>query len=344
MITSTLLLLVSSLPFAEPAAARFVFPAPAAARADETPANRIVATVNGEAITERELSRLAPPDATEAVKRAVLQQLVIEKRVDQEAKAAGIKVTDDRLAAALEERRDAAGGALGYQKFLAALGRTAEADRREVRRALEGEEYIARCLGESPDPKLLRADLVRRLEVSTKEVQEAWRKHRDQFRKPGAVDLVMVLVKKDAHPTPEAARTALEAALAARSAIEIAGALGHPTLKAEYAGFSATKKTLNAAEIESLLPALRQVAREGEAGASSPIAESESAFLAIQVESRQPDVQLEFAAAGDLIRAWLRGVKRAEAVNRLCAELIAEATIWPPDLFAAVENSPEGPR
>lgn len=308
------------------------------------PQNRIVATVNGDAITERELATLAPANADEATRRAVLQQLVVEKRIDQEAKAAGIRITDDRLARALKERRDATGGAEGYRNFLAVLGRSAEADRKEVRRALEGEEYIARCLGESPDPGLLRADLVRSMEIGTKEVQEAWREHREKFVRPGAVHLVLLLVRKDAHESPEAARGALERALAARSAVEIAAALGHPTLKTGYPGFSATRKRLAPPELESLLPALRETARSSPPGTRSPIAESDSAFLVVEVETRELDEKLEFEAAGDVIRAWLHGVKRAAAVNRLCAELVAEATIWPPDLFPSGSTAPPAPR
>jgi len=300
--------------------------------AEESPptvSSRAVATVNGEAITEREVRMVAGPAADAATRLGVLQQLVIEKRIDQAARAAGIKVNDERLAAALKDRRDALGGESGYAAFLKRFGRTAEADRKELRRALEGEEYIARCLGESPDPKLLRPDLVRLLDIATVDVQTAWREHRDRFKRPGAVELAMVLVKKADHETPDAARLFLENLVTAHPP----AALIEPTAS-RMEGVAASKKRLTSPEIESLVPVLRETARTGAVGAVSPIAETESAFLVVGVVAREPDVALEFAEACDLIRAWLHSQKRAEAVSRLCAELLAEATLWPSDLFS----------
>lgn len=304
------------------------------ARAEESAAtitSRAVATVNGEAITQREVMILAGPEADAATQRGVLQQLVIEKRIDQAARAAGIKVNDERLASALKARRDAIGGESAYAAFLHQFGRTAEADRKELRRALEGEEYIARCLGESPDPKLLRPDLVRTLDIATVEVQAAWRDHRDRFKRPGAVELAMVLVKKSDHETPEAARVWLELLVANTPPGELVEPNASQTAPS---GVAVSKKRLTSPEIESLVPDLRETARTGMVGAVSPVAETENAFLVVGVLAREPDVALEFAEASDLIRAWLHSQKRAAAVSRLCAELLAESTLWPSDLFS----------
>jgi HPt (histidine-containing phosphotransfer) domain-containing protein len=260
--------------------------------------------------------------------------LVVERVIDHAAKAAAIDITDERLTMALRARRDSAGGPKGYFELLARLGRSVEEDRREVRRALEAEEFVARCLGESPDAKLVRPELARLLQTTTKEVQDAWREHKDRFVKPGKVEVALAVVRNDAHPDPGAARAALAEALRSNPPSRLEVGNGDPSAP-PLPGLTVARKSLDTAAVDALLPALRETARSGAPGTVSVIAESDAASLAIEVISREPDQKLEFEAASELIREWLRVRKRDLAVRKLVASLLAETAIWPADLFAA---------
>lgn len=298
----------------------------------QTPTERIVATVNGEAITASDVLTVAPGASGEVFDRA-LRGLVVEKRIDQEVTRAKITIEDERLAAALEDRIRQAGGKVGYAKFLKRVGVTPEKDRQELRKQMSADRLIAEALGEIPGSPNQRPELARSIRVTDREVQQCYRENKALFQRPGLVKVWML----------QAPATKFENADTAHRALE--SMLGEPDLTALRAAiaaderFSSSEQSLDDKRVAGLIDVLRPTAETGAIGARSGVADTDSGSLALIVLERQPPIELSFEDAAEVVKGYLVMQRRQAAVAKYIELLVTEATIWPPSLFA----KPSGP-
>ena len=150
----------------------------------EAVVDRIVAVVNQEIITLSEVERgsrfleeeiltedrLERRERVQGVFRKVLERLIEEKLIDQEAKKSGIKVTSKEVEGAIEEvKRRNAIDQENFEKLLAAEGMTLEAFKKEM------------------EKKLLRTKLVNwavkvEPKAGEKELRDFYQKNVDRYR------------------------------------------------------------------------------------------------------------------------------------------------------------------
>jgi len=148
--------------------------------AHATPVARIVAVINGDMITARELDRAVEPelltqkldpknpahaDRIDTVKRQALESMVNERILMQEAEKQGIKISDERIDNALEAF--IADSQLSREEFmrqLAQQGLTLDAMRERMRVTQTTQQLIGRMV-------------VGRVVVTDEEIAEYYRQH-----------------------------------------------------------------------------------------------------------------------------------------------------------------------
>lgn len=146
--------------------------------------DRVVAVVNQEIIMFSEVEkwsrsfqeeiqsedRLERQERIQEVFRKVLEKLIEEKLIDQEAKKFGIKVTGKEIEGSIEElRRRNAVDQEKFEKLLAAEGLTLEALKKEI------EKRILRT-------KLIQGEVKVESKVEEKELRDFYRKNMDGYR------------------------------------------------------------------------------------------------------------------------------------------------------------------
>jgi len=146
--------------------------------------DRVVAVVNQEIIMFSEVEkwsrsfqeeiqsedRLERRERIQEVFRKVLEKLIEEKLIDQEAKKFGIKVTSKEIEGSIEElRRQNAVDQENFEKLLAAEGLTLEALKKEI------EKRILRT-------KLIQGEVKVESKVEEKELRDFYRKNMDGYR------------------------------------------------------------------------------------------------------------------------------------------------------------------
>jgi parvulin-like peptidyl-prolyl isomerase len=129
----------------------FVFLLCGGVSSSEAVVDRVVAVVNQEIITLSEVERWSRPlqeeiqaedrlerqERVQEVFRKILEKLIEEKLIDQEAKKSGIKVTSKELEAAFEEvRRKYAVDQENFEKLLADEGLSLETYKKEIEKRL----------------------------------------------------------------------------------------------------------------------------------------------------------------------------------------------------------------
>lgn len=123
----------------------------------EAVVDRVVAVVNKEIITLSEVEKRMPPlkeeiatghrlekqERMQALCREVLERLIEEKLIDQEAKRSGIKISSKDIEAAVEEikrRNNASQEEL--EKALAVEGLTIETYKKQIEKSLQRQKLI----------------------------------------------------------------------------------------------------------------------------------------------------------------------------------------------------------
>lgn len=150
----------------------------------EAVVDRIVAVVNQEIITLSEIERLIPSlheeiqtedrwerrERVYEIRQKVLEQLIEEKLIDQEAKRAGIKVTGKEVESAVEEikRRNSASQE-DLEKALAKDGLTLEAFKKQIEKQIQGMKMVNWAV------KVER-------KAGEKELRDFYQKNIDQYR------------------------------------------------------------------------------------------------------------------------------------------------------------------
>jgi len=135
--------------------------------------DRVVAVVNKEIITLSEVEKLIPPPKEEIVTenrlekqermqtlcRQVLERLIEEKLIDQEAKRAGIKISSKDIEATLDEiKRRSNATQEDLEKALAVEGLTMETYKKQIEKSLQRQKLLTWSVKveEKPGEKELR--------------------------------------------------------------------------------------------------------------------------------------------------------------------------------------------
>jgi len=162
----------------------FIFLLSGGISSSEALVDRVVAVVNQEVIMFSDVERwsrsfqeeiqtedrLERRERIQEVFRRVLEKLIEEKLIDQEAKKSGIKVTSKEIEGAIEElRRQNAVDQENFEKLLAAEGLTLEAFKKEI------EKRILRT-------KLIQGAVKVESKVEEKELRDFYRKNMDWYR------------------------------------------------------------------------------------------------------------------------------------------------------------------
>ncbi len=123
----------------------------------EAVVDRVVAVVNKEIITLSEVEKRIPPlseeivaehrlekqERMQALCRQVLEKLIEEKLIDQEAKKSGIKISSKDIEAALEEiKRRSSATQEDLEKALAVEGMTLETYKKQIEKSLQRQKLI----------------------------------------------------------------------------------------------------------------------------------------------------------------------------------------------------------
>lgn len=296
--------------------------APAEPRAD-----RVVATVNGEAILASEVA-LAAATADSADLHEALMQVVFEHVLDARAKASGVRVPDADLTARMNERIQRVGGWDRYRELLATRHSDPETDRLNVYKALLADEWVRHCVGLVPGSAHLRPSIARGIEPTPGDLRAFYLEHRSELALPLRHVIGQVIARKADYDQPEAARQAL---LNAQHRLK-----GHPLAAATAidARLRYVELEVPAAELPGLRADVRAFVESAAPMAQSAPFESDQVFTLVQ---RLADLQAgvpSFEAAQSAIQQRLRALRLKAAREQLARELLADAAVWPPDLLA----------
>jgi peptidyl-prolyl cis-trans isomerase SurA len=150
----------------------------------EAVVDRVVAVVNQEIITFSEVEkmsrslqveiqtedRLERRERVQEIFRKVLEKLIEEKLIDQEAKKSGIKVTSKEVEGAIEEvKRRYAVDQENFEKLLAAEGVTLETFKKEIEKQILRSKVINWAVKVEPT-------------AGEKELRDFYQKHIDRYR------------------------------------------------------------------------------------------------------------------------------------------------------------------
>ncbi len=170
----------------------------------EAVVDRIVAVVNQEIITLSEVEKVSHPLQEEiqtedrlerrvriqGVFRKVLERLIEEKLIDQEAKKSGIKVSSKEVDGAIEEiRRRHAVDQGDFGKFLATEGLTLEGLKKQIEKQILRTKVISWAVKVEP-------------KAGEKELRDFYQKNIDRYRVNESFRLsqILFLIPKEATP------------------------------------------------------------------------------------------------------------------------------------------------
>ena len=176
--------------------------------------NRIVASVDGEPITLRELEeyerrQLAALGAagSSATRNDLLQALVTEKLVAREIAAKGIRVEKEDID--------------HYIARIRQQNRMSEAELREAlqQQGLTWEKYREQIRGEIEKIQLLNREIRARVNITPQDVERYYQSHKEEYRRPAGVQLRHIVLRVAPDATPELVEAVRERVLAIRERV-----------------------------------------------------------------------------------------------------------------------------
>lgn len=136
--------------------------------------NRIIATIDGEPITEHELATFTQERKAEKQERPqIIEALVTDRLLQKEIKSAGIEAKKDEVDKAVADIRQS--NKMNEEDFLKALkeqGMTMESFRAKIKEEIERNELVNR-------------EVRGRVNVSPQEIQRYYEQHKDEYGSGG---------------------------------------------------------------------------------------------------------------------------------------------------------------
>ncbi|MCW5890677.1 MAG: peptidyl-prolyl cis-trans isomerase [bacterium] len=258
--------------------------------------NRIVATIDGEPITERELRRYAAQHAREGMSDGqVLDAFITDKLLDKEVEAKGIKITDVEVDRYIEQVK--VRGRLDDQKFNEAL----------AQQGLTPEEYRVRIKGELEKSQLVNREIRGRVNVTPEEVQRYYDANKDRFAVASGVTVRGILVEvgpADGSDAVAHAQSRAEEARAKALAGEDFGALAAEYSDGPGANSGGVFGTFKQGEMD---PTLERAVFSLRPGEVSEVVRTGRGFFVLKVDQNEVGGHRSLAEVKDEIRERLYG-------------------------------------
>jgi foldase protein PrsA len=259
-----------------------------------------------------------------AVMQSTMAQLIQARWTEQQAKAAGITVTDADITRAIAQQRASYHSAKLWSRFLERSGQTATSMRARVRLQLLGQKLQAKRTANAP-------------KVSDVQVQAYFKAHEAQFGLPTRRDLQVILAKTSAQ------------AAAAKAAI--AHGMSWEAATAKYSIDPASKTTggaMPAVVLGSREPALDTLAFHARQGQLAGPAKGQRGYWLVRVTKIYPAVKPAIGPYRQRIRQLLQqqtlGKRVSAATAREQSRLRAATVCRPHYAISLCANAPKAGR
>ena len=287
-------------------------------------ADRIIAIVNDDVITLSELNatfdpylkrieaRLTGKDRDRVVaegKTAILNKMIDNKLIEQEAKKSGIVIKDDDVMGVIRDMLK--NKKMQMSDLLQALdkdGMTFNGYKQDVKEQLQRQQLVRREI---------RAKIV----VTDEEIGEYYRQHRDEYEGKEAIRIKQILIPIPAGVDPAIRERGRE--LAASILKRIKDGEPFEALVAQYSQGPAVAAGGDIGYVERgfMLPEMEKVALSLEAGEVGPVIESTQGFYIIQVVDKRGAGLKPITEVRQEIQMKLEDEKAAKKFDQWVAEL-----------------------
>ena len=284
---------------------------------------QVVARINGEIITDRQVSTHIKQFQMEY--KMAIQELIDNKIIFQSAVREGVIVPQADVDDLIKERTAKIGTPDDFKKFiLDPLKVSTDEYRKSVHEELMRKRYIQSKIGAPPKEKDIKTDFRIDIFVSPKEIKEYFAKHRADFTVPGKIKTRQIIIKYD-RQNKDLKKAAADSLLKeAISGTDFAGlAAKNSDLKANTGGaWDWTEKGSFPKEVEDVIYNLS-------INAISPVIETSTSYLIIKVEDK---VEPKNPSEDDLdvqqtIRQILSNQKILQGIETLKEKLRQESDI-----------------
>jgi parvulin-like peptidyl-prolyl isomerase len=295
----------------------------------EAVVDRIVAVVNQEIITLSEVEkritskkeeivaedRLEKREQVQALGRQVLDRLIEEKLIDQEAKKSGIKVSSKEVEAMVEEvKRQNAITQESLEKALAAEGLTLESYKKQIEKNLQRQ-------------RLIQWSVKVEEKATEKELREFYQENLNRYRSKETYRPATILFIVPKGATPEQIREARKKCQNVLEKIKKGEDFGEMALLYSEDGSNKVRGDLGYFRKGELLPVFEREALRLKVGDVSGIIRTEFGFHIIKLLDRRGADPLPFEEVSETVKADYHSAEMEKAFQQFLSKLKEKAVI-----------------
>ena len=307
--------------------------APIAAQAPPAPSKAVpavlpavVAHVNGQDVTKEDLEKMIraaesnmgipiPSERRDDILRRLLDALVVQTLLEQEAKARGLTATDADVDARLRDVRQRFQTQVEFDEALKERGATLDSFRQDVRRDVVADKVIDAELSAVPGP-------------SDEDAKDFYTKNPDKFTEEESIRAshILILVASDADAATKAkARATIDSVLQ-----KVKAGQDFATLAQEFSqdpGSSARGGDLNYFKRGTMVREFNDAAFSLQPGQLSDVVTTQYGYHIIKVTDRKPGRVVPFEEVAPRIKQFLQGQKKQERRSAFIEGLKKKAKI-----------------
>jgi peptidyl-prolyl cis-trans isomerase SurA len=295
----------------------------------EAVVDRVVAVVNQEIITLSEVEKLIGPqkeeivaedrlekqEQMEALCRKVLDRLIEEKLIDQEAKKSGVKVSGKEVEAMVEEvKRRNAITQEGLEKALAAEGLTLETYKKQIEKNLQRQ-------------RLIHWSVKVEEEATEKELREFYQENINRYRTNETYRPATILFVVPKGATPEEVREIRKKCQNVLERIKKGEDFGEMAVLYSQDGSNKVRGDLGYFRKGELLPVFEREALRLKVGEVSGIIRTEIGFHIIKLLDRRGVDPLPFEEVSERVKADYHSAEMEKAFRQFLSKLKEKAII-----------------
>jgi peptidyl-prolyl cis-trans isomerase SurA len=262
--------------------------------------NRIVATIDGEPITLIELERYSEiakkrPGGEQVAdnQRAMLDELVLDKIINKQVEALGLKATDQQIDGYIESIR--ARNNLSEEQLMEAL----------QQQNMSWDQYRVQVRADIERANLINREIRTKVNVTNEEVERYYKAHLDDYgtSTKAHVRLISFLVPDDASDADKAAIRAKAEAVQK----EAAGGANFAKLAKEHSQGPAAAEGGDIGEVQpdEMQPEFAKAAKGLEGGQVSPLIVTADGFHILKVEKGSGETHRPLADVSEEIKEKL---------------------------------------
>jgi parvulin-like peptidyl-prolyl isomerase len=295
----------------------------------EAVVDRVVAVVNQEIITLSEVEkriafqkeeivaedRLERQEQKQALCRKVLNNLIDEKLIDQEAKKSGVKITGKEIEAMMEEVKRRNGITQeGLEKALAAEGLTLETYKKEIERNLQRQRFIHWSVKVEE-------------KGGEKEFREFYQENLSRYRANETYRPAQILFAIPKGASPEEIRGIRKKCQSVLEKIKKGEDFGEMALLYSEDGSNKARGDLGYFRKGELLPVFEREALRLKVGEVSGIIRTEFGFHIIKLLDRRGADPLPFEEVSERVKADYYNAEMEKAFRQFLSKLKEKAVI-----------------